>query len=139
MTFERNFKIHEWQRPLFDSYRYKVLYGGRGSGKSYAVADTLIFHTCSKQCIIVCGREFQNSIKDSVHSLICQRIEANGLSRFFQITQDEIRNIVSNSRFMFKGLRHNIDSIKSIAGITHLWIEEADTLSAQSWQVIKHG
>lgn len=137
MTIERNFKIHKWQRPLFDNYRYKVLYGGRGSGKSYAVADTLIFNTCQKQCVIVCGREFQNSIKDSVHSLICQRIEANGLGQFFHITQDEIRNTVSNSRFMFKGLRHNIDSIKSIAGITHIWIEEADTLSAQSWQIIK--
>jgi len=91
----------------------------------------------SKKCLILCGREFQNSIKDSVHSLLKQRIEAHNLSSYFEITRDEIRNIYSNSRFIFKGLRHNIDSIKSTAGITHLWIEEADTLSAASWKVIK--
>ena len=129
--------IPEWQMQLFKPYRYKVIYGGRGSGKSYAVADALILTTCSRKCLIVCGREFQKSIKDSVHSLISGRIEALGLAQFFQITRDEIRNKVSKSKFIFKGLHHNIDSIKSIAGITHFWIEEADTLSQQSWQVIK--
>ena len=70
--------IPEWQMQLFKPYRYKVIYGGRGSGKSYAVADALILTTCSRKCLIVCGREFQKSIKDSVHSLISGRIEALG-------------------------------------------------------------
>lgn len=129
--------IEPWQEELFKPHRYKIIYGGRGSGKSYGVADALILISCSKKSLILCGREFQNSIKDSVHSLICQRIEALGLRDRFVITHDEIRNNLSNSRFIFKGLRHNIDSIKSTAGITHLWIEEADTLSASSWRVIK--
>ena len=130
-------EIEQWQEKLFKAYRYKIIYGGRGSGKSYGVADALLITTCSRRCLILCGREFQNSIKDSVHSLIRQRIEALELGDMFEITHDEIRNTVSNSRFIFKGLRHNVDSIKSTAGITHIWIEEADTLSAQSWQVIK--
>lgn len=130
-------EIELWQEGLFKPSRYKIIYGGRGSGKSYGVADALLIISCSKKCLILCGREFQNSIKDSVHSLIRQRIEALSFGNIFEITYDEIRNIVSNSRFIFKGLRHNIDSIKSTAGITHLWIEEADTLSLQSWQVIK--
>lgn len=130
-------QIEPWQEELFKPHRYKVIYGGRGSGKSYGVADALLLISCSRKCLILCGREFQNSIKDSVHSLICQRIEALGLRNRFEITHDEIRNTLSNSRFIFKGLRHNIDSIKSTAGITHLWIEEADTLSANSWRVIK--
>jgi len=130
-------QIEPWQEELFKPHRYKVVYGGRGSGKSYGVADALLILSCSRKCLILCGREFQNSIKDSVHSLICQRIEALGLRNRFEITHDEIRNTLSNSRFIFKGLRHNIDSIKSTAGITHLWIEEADTLSANSWRVIK--
>ena len=130
-------QIEPWQEELFKPYRYKIIHGGRGSGKSYGVADALILISCSKKCLILCGREFQNSIKDSVHSLICQRIEALGLRNRFEITHDEIYNTLSKSRFIFKGLRHNIDSIKSIAGITHLWIEEADTLSANSWRVIK--
>lgn len=132
--------IHEpskWQRPLFKPYRYKVIYGGRGSGKSYAVADILLMQSLQRKCIIICGREFQNSIKDSVHSLLKQRIEALGLSEFFEVTREEIRNDHMGSRFLFKGLRNNIDSIKSMAGITHMWIEEADTLSAESWKVIK--
>lgn len=134
---EIHYEPEWWQVPLFNPSRYKVVYGGRGSGKSYAVADILLITALQKKCLIVCGREFQNSIKDSVHSLLKQRIEALGLSQFFEITRDEIRSDYLGSRFIFKGMRNNIDSIKSMAGITHLWIEEADTLSAESWKVIK--
>ena len=137
MNNQKRIKINEWQKELFKPYRYKIIYGGRGSGKSYAVADALLFQTCQRKCLILCGREFQNSIKDSVHSLLRQRIDANELSQFFEVTHDEIRNILTGSKFIFKGLRHNVDSIKSTAGITHLWIEEADTLSANSWRIIK--
>ena len=129
--------ISSWQMPLARPYRYKVIYGGRGSGKSYAVADILLITALQKKCLIICGREFQNSIKDSVHSLLKQRIESLGFAQFFEVTRDEIRSDYIGSRFIFKGLHHNIDSIKSMAGITHLWIEEADTLSAESWKVIK--
>lgn len=131
------YKVSVWQMKLFAPYRYKIIYGGRGSGKSYAVADALLLISTTKQCLILCGREFQNSIKDSVHSLLRQRIDALFLNEEFEITYDEIRHKYSNSRFIFKGLRHNIDSIKSMAGITHLWIEEADTLSKASWDVIR--
>lgn len=137
MELEVRHKPLNWQVPLFDPHRYKVVYGGRGSGKSYAIADILLMQSLKKKCIIICGREFQNSIKDSVHSLLKQRIEALGLSDFFEVTREEIRNYHMGSRFLFKGLRNNIDSIKSMAGITHMWIEEADTLSAESWKVIK--
>jgi phage terminase large subunit len=132
-------KIRKWQFGLFKPYRYKVIYGGRGSGKSWAIADALILISLDEdqRCLILCGREFQNSIKDSVHSLLKQRIEALGLVNEFDITYDQIIHKCTGSRFIFKGLRNNISSIKSMAGITHLWIEEADTLSAESWKVIK--
>lgn len=133
----RRIKIQEWQELLFKPYRYKVIYGGRGSGKSFAVADHLLFESCRRKCLIICGREFQNSIKDSVHLLLKQRMEELNISHKFEVTREEIRNLKTASRFIFKGLHHNIDSIKSMAGITHLWIEEADTLSAESWKVIK--
>jgi phage terminase large subunit len=132
-----NLTFPKWVKELLNPYRFKIVYGGRGSGKSYAIADILLIKSLEKQCLIVCGREFQNSIKDSVHSLLKRRIEALGFSKYFQITRDEIRCKYSASRFIFKGMRNNIDSIKSMAGITHLWIEEADTLSAESWKVIK--
>ena len=132
-----DYELESWQWGLFDPYRYKVIYGGRGSGKSFAIAEALLLISTTKKCLILCGREFQNSIRDSVHSLLKQRIEALGLNDEFEVTYDEIRNKHTESRFIFKGLRHNIDSIKSTAGITHLWIEEADTLSKSSWETIK--
>ena len=132
-----NKKIERWQKSLYKAFRYKVLYGGRGSGKSFAVADALLILSLYKKNLVLCGREFQNSIKDSVHSLLAQRIEALDFSNWYHITRDEIYCKYSGSRFIFKGLRHNIESIKSMAGITHLWIEEADTLSAESWRIIE--
>jgi phage terminase large subunit len=137
MKNELRRNLARWQQGLLKPRRYKVIYGGRGSGKSYAVADALLTDSLSKKNLILCGREYQNSIKDSVHSLLAQRIEALGLAAWYEITRDEIYCSYSGSRFIFKGLRHNIDSIKSMAGITHLWIEEADTLSAESWRIIE--
>ncbi len=121
---------------LNEPFRYKVLYGGRGSGKSYAVADCLLILAYSKQCLVLCAREFQKSIRNSVHSLLVQRIAALGWSEDFHITREEIICTHNNSRFIFMGIRHNVDNIKSVPGITHLWIEEADTMSAESWRTL---
>ena len=130
-------EVPKWQQELYEPSRYKVIYGGRGSGKSWAVADSLIIQGIDSKLLVLCGREFQNSIKDSVHSLLKHRIEILELESEFDITHDQIIHKLTDTRFIFKGLRNNIDSIKSMAGITHLWIEEADTLSAESWKVIK--
>jgi len=137
MANQRRIKIQKWQEELFKPHRYKIIYGGRGSGKSYGVADALLLISCREKTLVLCGREFQNSIKDSVHSLITQRIDALELSEYFKITRDEIHNIATGSKFIFKGLSFNIDSIKSVSGLTHVWIEEADTLRANSWTVMK--
>lgn len=134
----RKIKLTKWSNQLFNNKnRYCIIYGGRGSGKSYTVADVLISIAYGSKSLILCGREYQNSIKESVYSLLKQRIEDLELSSYFTITQDEIRCNHNGSRFIFKGLRQNIDSIKSMAGITHLWIEEGDTLSEESWRIIK--
>lgn len=130
--------LASWTKPFFDKKnRYCIAHGGRGSGKSYEIADILIWLAYGSKSLMLCGREYQKSIKESVHSLIKLRIEAWGLSSYFNITDTEIRCIHNGSRFIFAGLRQNIDNIKSIAGITHLWVEEGDTLSHASWRVIK--
>ena len=128
-------KPPEWARELYLPHRYKVLYGGRGGGKSYAIADALIFYALKDQCRILCAREYQSSIKDSVHRLLADRIEALQQSSNFEVQRDQI---ISNtgSVFVFRGLRHNIASIKSMAGITHVWVEEAQTVSEESWRVL---
>ncbi len=124
-----------WTQPLFQPYRYKCLWGGRGSGKSYAIADALLIIGLLRPIRVLCAREFQTSIKESVHFLLAERIEALDLSSFYRIQQTEIVG-ANGSQFIFKGVRHNVQSIKSMAALTHLWLEEAQTISAESWQVL---
>ena len=125
-----------WAKFLFKPKRYKVLFGGRGSSKSYTVADSLLIIGYGGKIKVLCGREFQNSIADSVHSLLSSRIDALGLRGQYEILRDTIVG-KNGTEFIFKGLRHNIESIKSVYGITHLWIEEAATVSAESWEILK--
>ena len=76
---------------LFKPSRYKVLYGGRGGAKSWGVARALLIKAAQSQLRILCAREFQTSIKDSVHKLLCDQIEALGLTSFYEITQTNIK------------------------------------------------
>ena len=125
-----------WAIPLFNPFPYKVLYGGRGSGKSYAVADALLVIGASKKCKILCAREFQVSIKDSVHSLLGERITALKLESLYDVQRDRIIGI-NGTEFIFKGVRHNIDNIKSIPSITYCWVEEGQSISRESWDVLE--
>lgn len=120
---------------LFKPKRYKVFYGGRGGAKSWQIADALISLAYSKKTRILCTREIQNSIKDSVHKLLKDRIDAIGLSDWFSITDKEIRSS-AGSEFIFKGLKHNINSVKSTEGIDICWVEEAQTVSNDSWDIL---
>ena len=79
---------------------------------------------------ILCAREIQNSMKDSVHKLLADIIDDYKLP-YFEITREAIRNTLTGSEFIFTGLRHNIHSIKSMKGITKVWIEEASTASQE--------
>lgn len=127
--------LADWAHPLLRRRRYKCLWGGRGSGKSYAVTDALLIEGTQRPIRVLCAREFQNSIKDSVHHLLKKRIAALGLENFYTVLDAEIRG-GNGSEFIFKGLHHNIASIKSTAAITHVWIEEAETVTQESWDVL---
>lgn len=123
------------QRVLGSKSRYKVLEGGRGGGKSTPTADALIVRAANQKLRILCTREMQNSIKDSVHRLLADRINAIGLSPFFNIQKETIFSLCG-SEFIFKGLRHNISEIKSMEGIDICWCEEAEKISADSWNIL---
>lgn len=127
--------LTDWAQPLLKPARYKCLWGGRGSGKSVASADSLLIIGLSRKIRVLCAREFQNSIKDSVHALLKERIAALGLDDFYRVQEAAIVGI-NGSGFIFKGIRHNVQSIKSMSGITHCWIEEGQTISAGSWKVL---
>ena len=127
----------DWAQPLFQSgWRYKVLHGGRGSGKSWAVARALILQAAAKPLRILCTREVQKSIKDSVHKLLSDQIEALGLGAGFEVTEHEIRH-KNGSSFVFSGLaQHTVESIKSFEGVDRCWVEEAQTVSQRSWNTL---
>ena len=115
--------------------RYKVLHGGRGSGKSYAFANALIAKSLTGRYRLLCGRELQTSIRDSVHRLLCDRIVSMRLEPLFDIKKDSIYTKYG-SEFLFKGLKNNIQEIKSLEGIDFCWIEEAERVSEDSWQTL---
>lgn len=117
-------------------YRNCVMYGGRGSGKSTAIADILIFHAVSKRSIILCAREFQNSLEDSVFGLLSERIEFYKLSAIFKIIKNKIVNIKNGSKFIFYGVNRNPHSLKSMQSINFLWIEEGDMIKKSSWDLL---
>ena len=120
---------------LFEKSRYKVLYGGRGGAKSWGVARALLIKAAKDQLRILCAREFQTSIKDSVHKLLCDQIEALGLMGFYEITQTSIRG-KNGSEFSFVGLKNNVANVKSYEGVDICWVEEAQTTSRLSWNVL---
>jgi len=127
--------IPSWSKELFNPYRYKVLYGGRGSAKSETIARCLLIIGSNKKIRVLCGREFQNSIAESVHKLLSNLIADMELSNFYSATNDRILG-KNGTEFVFKGVRQNLTSLKSMAGITHLWLEEAQAVSQESWDVL---
>jgi phage terminase large subunit len=131
-----NIDLPEWSEKLFDEdARYFALVGGRGSGKSYSVASVLILRAASTKLRILCAREIQKSIKDSVKRLLDDTIERAGLRDFFVSTDTEIRG-KNGSLILFAGLRTNIESIKSMEGIDICWVEEAQTVSQASLDIL---
>ena len=129
-------KFPEKLEFLFQPYRYKVAYGGRGSAKSWSFARALLIIAASKPTRILCAREIQKSIKDSVHRLLSDQIESLGLSDFFEILETEIRG-KNGSLFLFSGLSsQTAESIKSFEGVNLCWCEEAQNISKKSWDVL---
>jgi phage terminase large subunit len=120
---------------LFDPARYKVLYGGRGGAKSWGVARALLIIGARQATRILCAREFQTSIKDSVHKLLSDQIFSMGLEDFYEITQTAIRG-KNGTEFSFAGLKNNVANIKSYEGCDICWVEEAQTTSKMSWNVL---
>lgn len=123
-------------RPLFEPHRYKVFHGGRGSGKSWAFARALLIQSSSKPLRILCCREVQKSIKQSVHQLLKDQIQELGFGYLFEITEHAIR-CKNGSEFYFAGLaQHTAESIKSYEGIDRVWIEEGATVSKKSLDIL---
>lgn len=120
---------------LFHPKRYKGAYGGRGSGKSHSVARALLIMGIQKPLRIVCAREIQKSIKDSVHQLLKDIIREYGMEDFYTILETEIRGI-NGTLFIFRGLKHNTRDLKSLEGADICWIEEGENVSDNSYEIL---
>jgi phage terminase large subunit len=121
---------------LFEPHRYKVAYGGRGSGKSWSMARALLIKSANEPTRVLCAREIQKSIKQSVHTLLNDQIQALGLGAFYEVLEAEIRGL-NGSTFSFTGLATNtVESIKSFEGCDVVWVEEAQTVSKKSWDIL---
>lgn len=121
--------------PPMGTMRYRVAYGGRGSAKSWSFARALLIHGGERPIRILCVREYQSSIRDSVHRLLSDQIAAMELSSFYQVQKAEILGL-NGTEFLFKGLRRDTAEIKSTEGIDLCWVEEAEAVSSTSWEVL---
>jgi phage terminase large subunit len=120
---------------MFEPRRYKVLYGGRGGAKSHSIARVLLVMGIQRSLRIICAREIQKSIADSVHALLSDLIREHGLTDFYEIQQQVIRG-KNGTEFKFRGLKHNTTDLKSLEGADVVWIEEAENVSNNSWEIL---
>jgi phage terminase large subunit len=123
-------------KPLFQPYRYKVAWGGRGATKSWGFARALLILGAQKKLRILCTREVQKSIKDSVHSLLSDQVQAMGMGALYRVLETEIRGL-NGTEFIFAGLStQTVESIKSYEGVDICWVEEARAVQKRSWNIL---
>lgn len=122
-------------KGLFEPHRYKVFYGGRGGAKSRSFARALLIMGTQRPCRVLCAREIQNSIRDSVKRLLDDEVERLGLQSFYTSTDVEIRGR-NGTLFIFSGLHSSPEKIKSFEALTHCWVEEAETVSERSLDLL---
>jgi phage terminase large subunit len=121
---------------LFEPHRYKVCYGGRDGAKSTSIAKALLVQGVEKPLRIGCFREVQKSIKDSVHKLLADQIAEMNLGHFYEVLQTEIRG-ANGTEILFAGLSSQTrDNIKSFERIDRAWVEEAQSVSKRSWDIL---
>lgn len=121
---------------LFRPARYKVARGGRASAKSWSYARALLTIGANRPLRILCTREVQKSIKDSVHKLLSDQVQALGLGGFYEVLTTEIRGRNGTS-FLFSGLSdQTVESIKSFEGVDIVWVEEGQAITKRSWQIL---
>lgn len=135
-TIQTEIQIPSDYRELFNPYWRNIFYyGGRASGKSENTARALLLRGRQEQKRILCTREIQNTIKDSVHRLLKDLIDLYSFTDYVPYN-DTIINKFTGTEFIFKGLRQNINEIKSTQGIDLCWVEEAQSVSEHSWDIL---
>jgi phage terminase large subunit len=128
-----------WAVPLFEPARYKAAHGGRGSGKSHFFAEMLIEeHIMDPNRRTVCVREVQKSLAQSVKRLLEDKIKKLGVESAFIVQESMIKSAHGSGIIIFQGMQnHTSDSIKSLEGYDCAWVEEAQSLSQRSLDLLR--
>ena len=121
--------------PLFKPKRYKVMHGGRGGAKSWVIARALLIRGVQQSTRVLCARELQNSITDSVHQLLSDQVSMLGLDAFYDVQRTVIYGL-NGTQISYEGLRLNASKIKSYEGVDIVWVEEAQAVSKSSWDIL---
>ncbi len=126
-----NIEIPEKLQPILTTKaRLICLVGGRGSGKSETIARLMLMKAQTEQADVLCGREFQNSIEDSVHKLL--KGLTGKLNLLGAVVTDKKIDFTTGGGFRFKGFSRNSEAVKSAQDFKYSWCEEAQTLSQKS-------
>lgn len=120
---------------LREPSRFKCAWGGRDACKSWTFARVLLWKGRKERLRILCAREFQNSIQESVHWLLCDQVKRLGYMEDYRLQQTAITGF-NGSEFIFKGLKTNPHAIMSLEGVDIVWIEQAEKFSKRSWEVL---
>lgn len=132
-----NIEVPEKLIPLYTTdKRFIVIGGGRGGAKSHGVGDFLLVQSHARKSRFLCCREVQNSIRDSVWQLLVEKIHRYEWERLFDITDKSIVHKKTRSDFIFKGMYGNAQDIKSTEGIQYAWVEEAQSVSRKSLDIL---
>ena len=128
-----------WALPLLEPKRYKGAFGGRGSGKSHFFAELMIeSHIIDPNRSSVCVREIQKSLSQSVKRLLEDKIQALGAGSYFEVQDAVIKSRSGTGSIIFQGMQnHTADSIKSLEGYDCAWVEEAQSLSQRSLDLLR--
>ncbi len=126
------FKLLHPTRPS----RYRAVDGGRGSAKSHSVATALVLKAFTHRLRILCAREIQRSLRESVHHLLTDKIDTLGLPSYFDVNDREIACRSTGTEIIFAGLSTNVQQLKSLEAIGLVWLEEAESISARSFEIL---
>jgi len=128
--------IPEAFTDLLIPQRYKVFYGGRGGAKSHNFARALLVQGLENKLDILCTREVQKTIKQSVHKLLSDVVKQHEIFDKNYIVQEQSIKSTNGGEIAFAGLRHNSDGLKSYEGFHRVWVEEAQAVSEKSWETL---
>ena len=131
--------IEPIRRVFLERWRYKVLWGGRGAGRSWGIAMALLCLGTQRPIRVLCVRELQNSIAESVHAVLKAMIGKLHLESFYEVQINKIIGHFPDGRrteFFFEGIKNNVNKIKSYEGVEYCWVEEANKVSQNSWMIL---